>query len=209
MFTNIWYMQKHLSFKDISNYFCHTVTVSQIFIDYGIEWENAWDEHVRTWEPPSSESEYIHLKPLLQGEIEARTLEEQKTNPYPENIITGCYYDATQELVDSSLVENEYVADGSTYVTEDDIHSSNSIYACEIVDKQEDGKLTVRILYLESYVDTPVVLKNYPLASVTFRMRKLSSDQHLPGAFRHHIGIDDDIFPPQWKEGYTSAKSEL
>jgi len=172
-----------------------------------VDWENAWEEHVRNWEPPA-ESTYSPLKPWLNGDIEARTLEEQETNPYPENIMTGCYYDASRDL-DTTVEGNEYVADGSTFETDDDVHSSNSVYACEIVDKQEDGKLVVRILYLEGFVDTPVVLKNYPSSSVTFRMRKLSSDQHLPGTFRHPIGMDDDMFPSQWKDGSSSVKSEL
>ena len=25
---------------------------SAVFIDYGIEWEKAWDKHVREWQPP-------------------------------------------------------------------------------------------------------------------------------------------------------------
>lgn len=136
-------------------------------------------------------------------------MEEQETDPYPENIITGCYYDATQELVDSTYIENEYHADGSMFAYDDDIHMSNSIYACEILRKQDDGNLTVKILYYEGFVDTPVVLRNYPLSSVTFRMRQRSSDQHLPGVFRHAIGIDDSMFPSQWKDGITSVKSEL
>jgi len=149
------------------------------------------------------------LKPLLKGEIDIRTLEEQRINPYPENIMTGCYYNAEDDLVDSTLVDDEYHADGSMYNFDEDIHSSTSIYACEILSKQDDGKLVVRILYLEGYVDTPVVLRNYPASSVTFRMRRLSSDQHLPNVFRHHIGIDDAIFPSQWKDGTSSVKSEL
>jgi len=31
----------------------------EVFIDYGEEWQNAWDEHVKKWEPISKESDYI------------------------------------------------------------------------------------------------------------------------------------------------------
>jgi hypothetical protein len=146
---------------------------------------------------------------MLHGEIEARTLEEQETNPYPENLMTGCYYNAADELVDSTQVDDEYHADGSMFDFEQEIHSANSIYACEILSKQDDGKLVVRILPLEDFVDTPIVLRNYPLSSVTLRMRRRSTDQHLAGTFRHAIGIDDSIFPSQWKDGLSSVKSEL
>jgi hypothetical protein len=153
---------------------------------------------------------YSQLTPWLQGDSDIRTLEEQVTNPYPENIMSACYYESFRELVDSTLEGNEYWADGSTYTAPVDKDTSSNIFACEIMEKQEDGNLTVRILYLEEYVDTPVVLTNYPASSVTFRMKKRTTDQHLPGAFRHHIGIPDDIFPSQWKDGVVqSLKSEL
>jgi hypothetical protein len=137
------------------------------------------------------------------GELDVRTLNEQLTNPYPENIITLCYYDLEAEWVNATYRGNEYHADGATYEVKGggDIQSSDSLYACEILAQQEDGILTVRILALEDYIETPVVLRNYPVSSVTFRMRKQSSDlQRLSGAFRHFIGIDDATFPSQWKE---------
>jgi hypothetical protein len=43
------------------------------------------------------------------------------------------------------------------------------------------------------------ILTSYPADSVIFIPEKYSSDQFLPSAFRHHIGIRDEIFPKQWK----------
>ena len=145
---------------------------------------------------------------LIDGRADIRSLDEQRTNPYPENIITCCFYDVEADWVDVSIVGNEYLADGSMYLVKD-INSSDDVYACQIVEKQEDGNLIVRMLHLDDLIDTPVVLKNYPVTSVTFRMKRTLHVQNIPGLFRHHIEIDDGMFPSQWKDGYSSVKSEL
>jgi hypothetical protein len=47
--------------------------------------------------------------------------------------------------------------------------------------------------------ELPRILYNYPREAIRYFVRPYASDQHLPNAFRHSIGIPDAIFPPQWK----------
>jgi hypothetical protein len=81
----------------------------EVFIDYGEEWQNAWDEHVKKWKPITKESDYNNLTwwtekretangdPITASQlnndqdIPIRTLEEQQTNPYPHNVEIQCY----------------------------------------------------------------------------------------------------------------------
>ena len=73
----------------------------EVFIDYGEEWQNAWDEHVKKWEPTSKASDYNNMTwwtneaetgngdPITAYEmniadhIPIRTWSEQQINPYP------------------------------------------------------------------------------------------------------------------------------
>eukprot|EP00985_Skeletonema_marinoi_P012181 scaffold5837_cov123-Skeletonema_marinoi.AAC.1 len=81
----------------------------EVFIDYGEEWQKAWDEHVKKWEPTSKESDYNNLTwwtekretgngdPIAAYElnndqdIPIRTWAEQQTNPYPHSLRMRCY----------------------------------------------------------------------------------------------------------------------
>jgi hypothetical protein len=62
----------------------------EVFMDYGVEWENAWDEHVRTYTSlnPSYDNHYIHTSEWI--ETTFRTNEELVKNPYPPNFEMVC-----------------------------------------------------------------------------------------------------------------------
>ena len=67
---------------------------SQIFIDYGPKWEDAWESHKNTWEPPVEVGGFKSYNPLVSmiGKAQFRTLDELEVNPYPDNIINACYW---------------------------------------------------------------------------------------------------------------------
>lgn len=82
----------------------------KVLINYGEEWQKAWDEHVKTWEPISRESDYNNLTLWTdkseagngkEGYVRAsvynadeasplRTVEEQVTNPYCNSLMIRC-----------------------------------------------------------------------------------------------------------------------
>ena len=71
----------------------------EVFIDYGEEWQNAWDEHVKKWEPISKESDLtrwtekrdtpsgdpVTVYELNKKYVPVRTWAEQQANPYPHS----------------------------------------------------------------------------------------------------------------------------
>ena len=60
-------------------------------MDYGSEWETAWEEHVKTWKPPPQSEQYVHSTEFGSGnDFVFRTEAELKENPYPPNLITMC-----------------------------------------------------------------------------------------------------------------------
>lgn len=64
----------------------------EIFLDYGHEWESAWFNHVKEWAPPDK-SDYLPIH-RLNSEVEIRTEEEQRLNPYPSNAKLICFLDS-------------------------------------------------------------------------------------------------------------------
>jgi hypothetical protein len=82
----------------------------EVFINYGDEWQKAWDEHVKNWEAIPPEKDYNNLTLWAQetamssgkdGYVRAevfntqiktpiRTVDEQKTDPYPQSLELQC-----------------------------------------------------------------------------------------------------------------------
>ena len=80
---------------------------------------------------------------------------------------------------------------------------------CYRIVKQDDesgDKYTVRVFQSKIHADTlwedkklPLILKDYPKESIQYFHHECSSDQFLPGEFRHYIEIDSEMFPSHWK----------
>lgn len=89
----------------------------EVLINYGEEWQQAWDEHVKKWQPISVESDYNNLTlwtklsdhsnghggyvraEVLNEDQETplRTVEEQLTDPYPHNVEIQCQVNVNHE----------------------------------------------------------------------------------------------------------------
>jgi hypothetical protein len=106
--TDIGLMMEYYALRDIA-------PGEEVTIDYGEEWEVAWNEHVESWVPPKSrkllnnkemgeyleedfedDSEELYASAVVWNDrlknFEIRTEDEQEEYPYPLNIETSCYY---------------------------------------------------------------------------------------------------------------------
>jgi len=190
----------------------------EVFIDYGVEWEESWRRHIEEWEPPETEDSWHNYVPVrdLINSADFRTLDELKENPYPSNIQMFCYYyrkekedyvedeDREEEEEEEEELEyNETVEISGEKFVSHFIDTEKSIYPCDIMewDITTSGSIASGIVRIHPSETTPeIILINYPVTkSVTFRMRPYTSDQFLPGTFRQFIGINDDMFPDSWK----------
>ena len=166
----------------------------EIFLDYGIGWEKAWMSHVKNWKPPSvNTTAYMPLGTVMKDN-DLRTVEEVLNHPYAENVNMFCYGGVLLEADDST--EEEMNAMKKSFIG--DMDEPENLLKCEIL--QKGGKeslgnsLKVRIFHKEGQT----IVTNYPHKSVRMIINPYTSDQHLKGAFRHFIEIDDSIFPEQW-----------
>ena len=211
----------------------------EVFLDYGVEWEEAWKTHVQTWQPrpawnstkPFVRAHDANLDPkqpifdyMISGDL-------RKTVKHPY-LFTACQYYAGDEdedevyqkknpdwknMTDKEILEM-YASDGFEYAYEPAIgyhgyssHGDMSHFPCAVLKEEnregDDIFYTVRIFPSpweeQPYWDenrVPRLLRNYPRHSIHYFVQPHRSDQHMPGVFRHPIGVPDDIFPEQWKD---------
>lgn len=95
-------------------------------------------------------------------------------------------------------------------------HMDRSHWPCSVIgqEDEEGTTYTVRIHAASDSSppwdrnDLPRLITNYPREGIYYFVRPFESDQHLPGVFRHPIGIRNEIFPPQWKNLNLSKNDE-
>eukprot|EP00957_Ditylum_brightwellii_P203053 15333032-Ditylum_brightwellii.AAC.1 len=71
---------------------CNIHHCDEITLDYRHEWETAWNDHVQGWYPVASVEQYTPSYVTDDIVTLLRTEEEERSYPYPDNIITSCFY---------------------------------------------------------------------------------------------------------------------
>lgn len=158
----------------------------EVFLDYGDEWEAAWEAHVAQWKPVEGAFYYVHSSEW--EEKTYRTVAEQSTNPYPSNLHTMCHESYT------------LAADG-TYQWVDVLRQMPYRLYCKVLERSDDEKKPLYKVELAWEGGETSVVHNVPEDGVFLYDRAFSADWHLPNVFRHEIGLADDILPEAWNNG--------
>jgi hypothetical protein len=145
-------------------------------------------------------------------------LRNDRSNSKTGNSFTACWYAKSHhpartttaststshwtELSDNQLLNRFGVDFDEDY----DDTSYSSYWPCTIVgsdkkgnDNDDDTLYTVRILD-QSFQAAPRFVLAMPREYIDLFPKPYQSDQHRSDAFRHHIGIPDEMFPKQWKD---------
>lgn len=180
----------------------------EIVMDYGTSWSEAWEKHVNDWTPPPGAERYAPSY-VHDDAIQSLRLEKElKTHPYPDNIFTSCFYkyNATEDKRTSS--ERNSVTTVPWQMSRGLFELSN-LRPCLVLERQHDTKkgttFTVQIknrfgLSPEQRVSGAHIVTEVPRRAIRFSDKIYTTDQHLPGAFRHPIGIPYDVFPEEWMD---------
>lgn len=176
----------------------------ELFIDYGDIWEEAWLEHVANFEPSGPETyATAHTWNEMFYDSNVRTEFEQHLDPYPENLQIRCHlelrYTRYPQRVQFQWFETDYG------------------YPCRVLDRFMENDIYLYTVQLEiwntssedqdehhnSEEDEPTVTwiqrTDVPRSALRFFDLPGTTDLHLPGVFRHWIGLPDDMFPQQWR----------
>ena len=156
----------------------------EVRIDYGKEWEDAWNDHVRKWTPPEGSNHYMPAYELNNDvDLVIRTIHEA---PYSGNVRMHIYHE---------------------YLEMYGVDSGENAYRCRVLDRYQVKGETVYMVELFSARDvgrmTYVEYENKVLFAVTrdaFRFSDAphSRDHYLHWSFRHEMMVPDDMFPEAW-----------
>jgi hypothetical protein len=175
----------------------------EIFLDYGDDWEDAWNKHVQNWKPLEQAKNYVSAA-QLNAEPTIRSIFEELENPlYPENVELKCDtafkdYPAECKKAKKSGTLEEYLW-----------HTDAHWWPCEVLQKRTDKK-TGETLYTvhmferviwgnQTATVNSIRVKDIPRQAFHFVDSPYTSDIFLANAFRHHIGIPDELFPQAWR----------
>jgi hypothetical protein len=179
----------------------------EVFIDYGIQWEEAWNKYVKDWKPPRDADDYS-AGAELQNDLTMplRTLDEQKEEPYAGNIVFYCHYDYFEgvdegpwewapEWEGHALYPCELTARHSR--KDEDGNAMYYYSAVMLTDKEipPDVKVYTRDVIPEGEIH---VMTSIPRSAVVVRDRMYSKDEYAVNAFRHEMMMPDDMFPETW-----------
>jgi SET domain len=215
----------------------------ELFLNYGVDWQEAWDAHVQEWDASieTKLQEYRHYHPAAywnqffgDGDVDSvlRTTDEQQVDPYPSNIDLRCHFHLAKgtsqtnytwrsnEMGFPCQILDRFVENNTIWYTADVEVRSTNLNGVPTIDDDDDdldiqkgdtsssssasklssGSTTARSRSssLKTRV-TRVLRTDLPRRAFRFFDKPGTTDIHLPGAFRHWIGIPDEMVPPQWK----------
>jgi hypothetical protein len=175
----------------------------ELVMDYGRDWEDAWNEHARKWKPPSKAAANYAYPGLADETAPLRTMKEQETKPYPDNIGMMCNTpDWDREKTNSVIWEEPrwswglegYVRCHIMERTKGD--HGDDVYTVSLnFHGSHDHEFDPAIKLKDRYMDLKV-----PRRAIRLVDKPYMSDEHLPGVFRHPLELPDHLFPAQWKE---------
>jgi hypothetical protein len=193
----------------------------EVFIDYGTKWQDAWDLHVLTWKELKKEGFIPDTWPMRaldlnqehrDGTKPIATISEEENDPYPDHIITTCYFFII-ETEDVGFLMGERGADNSTgedpemYVfskpEEGSMYHDFNLVECHITErrKESDGSFVYTVLLEDEKLKVSTTINEVPHKSIFFADKPELSDQYHPDGFRHAVGIPDEIFPQgAWRD---------
>jgi hypothetical protein len=197
------------------------VAGEELLLDYGREWQAAWEQHVANWRPPpatattgnGAAAAHVYPEDMDDAEI-LRTVKEQETDPYPSNLITMCLTPDKRRKTNKHLEWSE-----PTYTSS----WSHAMVFCHILDRNMGAngmeEYTVSLLkpakntVLDpaAYVFDPTVPMEdlaidtkVPRRAIRWIEKPYMDDEHLPNAFRHPMGLPDDLVPSAWRNAASA-----
>lgn len=183
----------------------------EITIDYGIEWSEAWEAHVKQWEEMVATGEISKNWPLraldLNEEYREKVFknpEELVEEPYPNNVMLKCFMQVSgatgTEKIDGKLVREW--ADPPNGVFD-----SDNLEDCVVTEYEllEDGGVPGFMPYnytvLLAKEHQVSIVKNVPQHAFVFIDRPGTGDHFVKNPFRHYIAVPDDVFPQgPWRD---------
>lgn len=166
----------------------------EIVLNYGDEWEEAWNEHVKAWSPVKGAESYVSAVDFNADlESKLKTVFEALVDPYPPNVRLKFDMAFTTR---SHWLGHLKAGTLKRYKMEEEA----DMVDCDVlrVSKGADGRYYYTAVYFDPEKETARV-KGVPREAFVFKDLPYTGDFLQPNVFRHDIRIPDEIFPNKWK----------
>jgi len=166
----------------------------EIYIDYGSGWQEAWEEHTRSWKVISGDDVlYASAAGInARDNVPVPTVHESEDGSYPDNVETFCY---------AGVVDWDGVKDGDTIAwtepSDRNWQAKHRPLRCDVLDSEEE-KYSAVVFTGDEEDDKEIKIENVPRNAITYVDVAYSKDQYLKGTFRHEIRVPDGMFPKNW-----------
>lgn len=166
----------------------------EVFIDYGSEWQEAFERHSKSWKVISGDDAQYRSATAINARDNGpvSTVSETEYDSYPDNVETLCY----AGVVDWDEVNDGEVVDW-TEPSDRDWQVKDRPVRCDVMSNKED-KYSVIAYMGDEDNDKEVTIDNMPRNAITYVDALYSTDQYLKGTFRHEIRVPDGMFPKIW-----------
>lgn len=167
----------------------------EIFLNYGYLWEERWERYqALEWNPSPVDKTYVSAAQMNAGSKTLRTEDELQKFPYRAKVQTYCFMPnfVVEERANNNNPEY-YEWRSMPFLKE---FGTDSAFPCRILQRHEE-------LFTVS-ADMPgertITVKNVPRDFIEFYDEKYTSDSFLRTAFRHEIGLPDELVPEAWRD---------
>lgn len=196
----------------------------EILLDYGKEWQGAWDVHKNAFENRQqrmSEKDITYKSAeqykAIHGNEEFRTLYEQSLDSYPKNLKFHCFYEqhddedqGPEDTQDAYKKKLSSTGRGFRRFSWHDHEDHPCLRPCQIIerydsDEDDEPRYTVEMfrqdnLFVMYYcsISMDYRLTDVPHSDIKLLDMPYTPDVHQRWTFRHEIGVPEGFYPEAW-----------
>jgi hypothetical protein len=203
----------------------------EVFLDYGKSWDEAhetflkrWQERKETYDEGGIEpdTDYISAEDYNRayGDESIRTMLEQNEDPYPDNLLTACFYadfrdfsieeDSPEE--EWEMVQDEYEQSIRIVRSEWNLEMAKScLRPCTVLarEKMANGtvfyKAAMELIgnegipsYCQLDPKEKHIVTNLPRSAIRLANQEYTSDFWIHDIFRQMIHVPEGMYPQNW-----------
>lgn len=135
-----------------------------------------------------------------------RTREELLYDPYPANVFTGCFLPESLDKAREQETPREWrytpgLFDDASNIAECEI-IKRDITDSSDVDSRRDSSKPPHVTYTVVWHrhQGPLTISGVPRVAIVFLDHMYSNDQYQRKAFRHEIGLPEEMVPEAWRD---------
>jgi hypothetical protein len=185
----------------------------EVFVDYGDEWEAAWERHVQEWRPVLDAEKHMGRMesmnvPTYPTAFELLEHPRQQPQILCNEMFLGDRWKRFFQAgkIDQFVTPKPGSVQGRTMYRYCDIMSSRHdeeldtmVYTAMMFNEGQRPITEGEETKTQYYVQFHGHLTDVPKQAFMYIDPPFTTDHHLRNAFRHDARIPDDIFPEAWK----------